>query len=336
MVGGARERQRRLALERDPRPDRVERGAEARLRLLHRVEEDAVGAELADELRDREVVGDRLAPRADVPRVVVDEDAQPARLQVGDELADAGHLAVEVELVAVVDPDHGIGVPEHDPVEAAELALRLGAEALRREAAGLVVEEQLVPEPGERDDVAAARPGVLGRGVGGVVVADPRRRLGAPAGERLAPRGPVGRVVGRDEDLRRVERLEVGVRLERDGGRQVDRPRDERVARLLERDAHAAAGAPATASVRCTSSSSVIPSKPGSELVKRPPQRRRPALLDPVDPDGAPTIEPTAAPFVSVSQPPWTTAEIAPEKSSSKAYSAAATSAVLLIACTQW
>ena len=151
VVADARERQRRLALERDPRPRRVERRPKPRLRLLHRVEEDAVGAELAHELRDRDVVGDRLAPRADVPRVVVDEDAQPARLQLGDELADPGHVAVEVELVAVVDPDHGIRVPEHDPVEAAELALRLGAEALRREAAGVVVVEQLVPEPGERD-----------------------------------------------------------------------------------------------------------------------------------------------------------------------------------------
>ena len=134
---------------------RVERRPKPRLRLLHRVEEDAVDAELADELRDREVVGDRLPARADVPRVVVDEDAQPAGLQLLDELADPRDVPVEVELVAVVDPDHGIRVPEHDPVEAAELALRLGAEALRREAAGVVVEEQLVPEPGERDDVAA-------------------------------------------------------------------------------------------------------------------------------------------------------------------------------------
>ena len=77
MVADACERQRRLAFERDPRRDRVERSPEARLRLLHRVEEDAVGAELADELRDRLVVVDRLAPRADVPRVVVDEDAEP-------------------------------------------------------------------------------------------------------------------------------------------------------------------------------------------------------------------------------------------------------------------
>jgi hypothetical protein len=153
-------------------PDAVERSPQARLRLLHRVEEDAVGPELLDELRERAVVRDRLAPRADVPRVVVDEDALAARLQVGDELPDPGHLAVEVELVALVDPDHRIRVPEHDAVEAAELALGLRAEPLRREAARLVVVQQLVPEPGKRDDVAASRPRVLRGLVGGVVVAD--------------------------------------------------------------------------------------------------------------------------------------------------------------------
>ena len=36
--------------------DAVERRPQAGLRLLHRVEEDAVDAELAHELRDREVV----------------------------------------------------------------------------------------------------------------------------------------------------------------------------------------------------------------------------------------------------------------------------------------
>ena len=219
VVGGARERQRRLALERDPRLDTVERGPQARLRLLHRVEEDAVHAEVGDELRDREIVRDRLPPRADVPGVVVDEDAQAERLELRDELADPGDVAVVVELVAIVDTDHGICVPEHDPVEAAELTLRLRAEALGREAAGLVVEEKLVPEPGERDDVAAPRPRVLGRLVGGVVVADPGCCLCAPPGKSVSPGGPVGRIVRRDEDLGAVERLEVGTGVERDRGR---------------------------------------------------------------------------------------------------------------------
>ena len=154
----------------------VERRPEARLGFLHRVEEDAVGSEVAHELRDRDVVRDRLAARPDVPGVVVDEDAQAARLQLVDQLADPRHVAVEVELVPLVDPDHGVGVPEDDAVEAAELALRLGAEALRREASRLVVVEQLVPQPDQRDREAAARPGELGRAVGAVVVLDPRRR----------------------------------------------------------------------------------------------------------------------------------------------------------------
>ena len=49
VVADARERQRRLALERDARADASTR-AEAGARLLHRVEEDAVDAELAHEL----------------------------------------------------------------------------------------------------------------------------------------------------------------------------------------------------------------------------------------------------------------------------------------------
>src|SRR4029079_10434533 len=96
-------------------------------------------------------------------------------------------------------------------------------------------------------------------------------------------------------DLRPVE-------LSVDRRRQVDRPRDERV------ETHAA-----TASVRSTSSSTVIPLKPGSELAKRPFSG---AVQRSSTGPSAPKIEPTAAPFVSVSQPPWTKPQIADEKSS--------------------
>src|SRR5439155_22746429 len=134
------------------------------------------------------------------------------------------------------------------------------------------------------------------------VVAGPR--LVAPARERVAPGGPLGRVIRRGDDLRAVERAV-------DRRRQVDRPRNERI----ERRGHA------TASVRTTSASSEIPSKPGREVENRPCSG-----ADQRDSIGrsAPKIEPTAAPFVSVSQPPCTAAPIACEKSSN-AYSAAAT-----------
>ena len=50
------------------------------IRLAHRVEEDAVGAELAHEGGDRLGVAHGLAARAGVPRVVVDEHPHAARL----------------------------------------------------------------------------------------------------------------------------------------------------------------------------------------------------------------------------------------------------------------
>ena len=109
-----------------------------RPRLLHRVEEDAVDAELADERRRLpRVVARAPRRRAGVPRVVVEEDPHAARLEVARRArARSGHVAVLVELVALVDPDHRVRVPEHDAVEPAELALVLVEQPLGREALG--------------------------------------------------------------------------------------------------------------------------------------------------------------------------------------------------------
>ena len=76
MIADPRERHGRLALE----SDFAESGGQLRVRLLHRVEEDPVGAELAHDRCDRLAVGYPLAPRAGVPRVVVDEHAHAASL----------------------------------------------------------------------------------------------------------------------------------------------------------------------------------------------------------------------------------------------------------------
>ena len=70
----------------------------------------------------------RGSPRADVPWVVVDEHAHAAPLELGDQLAEPRHVAVEVELVALVEADDRIGVPEHDGVEPTE-SLGIGEQA---------------------------------------------------------------------------------------------------------------------------------------------------------------------------------------------------------------
>ena len=302
VVADPPERERRLALERDAGPGRVDRAPKLRPRLLHRVEEHAVDPEVGHQRGDRLLVGDGLAARADVPRVVVDEDPQAARPEPVDERVQLGHVAVEVELVARVDPDHGIRMPEHDAVEAAELGLAVVDEAVGGEAASLVVVEEVVPEPRQGDGEARLRPGGLGGGVRRGVVGDAGPGLVPPPRERLAPGGPVGRVVRGRDDLRAVERLERLGRVERRG--QVERPRDERIARELGSDRHAWSGAATTASVRRTSSSTPIPSRPGSEVAKRPSSGAVQRASMPAVPTVAPRSEPTAAPFVSVSQPP--------------------------------
>ena len=208
VVVDARQREGRLALEADSRPRGVDGRAEAGQRLLHRVEEHAVRVEPADEIAGRRRVVVRLAPRADVPRVVVDEHADAALVEGGDELADPGHVAVEVELVPLVDPDQRVGVPEDDAVVAAELLDALVEEPVGREASRRVVVERLVPQPRERDREAAARPGELRPLVRRSVVADPLDRVRAPARQRRSPGRPVGGVVGRSEDLRAVELVE--------------------------------------------------------------------------------------------------------------------------------
>src|SRR5262249_46741031 len=128
------------------------------------------------------------------------------------------------------------------------------------------------------------------------VIRGPRACCIAPACKRGPPRRPLVRIVGRGDDLGLVE---IAV----DRRREVDRARDERIERHVR------------ARVRATSSSSVTPSNDGSELANRPcsgsDQR---SSIGP----SAPKIEPTAAPFVSVSQPAWTTPQIADERSSNR------------------
>jgi len=85
VIFHARLRQRRLPLERDARADCVECHAQRRGSLLHRVEEDAIHVEQAHDFGDRVCVVDAFTSRADIPRVVVDEDAHAAGAQRLDE-----------------------------------------------------------------------------------------------------------------------------------------------------------------------------------------------------------------------------------------------------------
>ncbi len=72
------------------------------------------------------------AAGADVPRVVVDEHVQTRLVERPHQVCEAGHV-VEVPLVAVVDADHRVGVPQHDGVEPAEPLAGVGEEPIGRE-----------------------------------------------------------------------------------------------------------------------------------------------------------------------------------------------------------
>ena len=200
----------------------------------------------------------RLASRADVPRVVVDEHADAALVEGGDELADPGHVAVEVELVPLVDPDHRVGVPEDDAVVAAELLDAFVEEPVGREASRRVVVERLVPQPRERDREAPARPRELRLFVGRAVVADPLDRLRAPAGSASRQAGQSAGSSGAAR-IFAPSSSSSGPR-SGDGARQVDGAWRPGVARLLERQRHARDGSATSASVRRASSSTVAPS----------------------------------------------------------------------------
>ena len=139
--------------------------AEAGLIHGHGVQKHAVGADRRDDAGQRLAVAVpvRLAPGADVPRVVVHEHAHAAVVgapyQVAQPRQAARHVAVQVELVAAVDPQARIGLPQQHEVVAAELALAIVQDLLDPIAAGNAVVERGVVHEQERFQAGAAVPG---------------------------------------------------------------------------------------------------------------------------------------------------------------------------------
>ena len=249
-----------FGLQRQARVGREQRVDQRGIGLLERVEEDPVEVEVGDDRGQLRRIR-AAAPGAGVPRVEVAEHPDARGVQGVHEGPQAGHLPVVIPLVAAIHPDHGVGVPQHHPVEAAEPCACVGEQPLGGERPGLEVVEQLVPQPHLRHHVAAGRPlpraGVARRVVG---VAAPS--LLAPALQGGAPGVPLRRVVRRDEDLGLIQAGQVGVRGERDGRRRVDRAGDEGIQRACGRlrcDGHdsffgaVSAGATGQGRAACTS-----------------------------------------------------------------------------------
>ena len=225
MLAEPGQRQGGFALQPDARPGGLQGCDQVRIRFPQRVQEDPVRAEFGDHRHQFGRV--RVAPPGPgVPGVVVHEHRHPGVLQRPDQLRQPRHVAVEVPLVAIVDTDHGIGVPQQDAVEPAEPPIRVREQPLGGEARAGEVVEQLVPQPDLGNRKAGLRPPPLRllvrRCPDRIPVSDP----GPPLVEHGPPPRPIGRILGRRDDLRGVHRRPVR-RVEVDHDRPVVGPRHQ-------------------------------------------------------------------------------------------------------------
>jgi len=120
MIVDVLERQRPFSLQNHPGPRPVEPAAEFAGPLVHRVEKDAVGLDSGDQFGQHLQIVLWLPARPGVPRVVVNEDFHVAAVASAAEVAQAvqaaRHVAVEIELVAIVHANPRIGVPQDEAV----------------------------------------------------------------------------------------------------------------------------------------------------------------------------------------------------------------------------
>jgi hypothetical protein len=128
---------------------------------VHGIQEDAVDSEPVHQGLEHILVRSLFPASAAVPGVVVDEHAYSAPVAVGDELTQppqaAGHVPVEIHLIAFVHPDPRIRVPQDQDVVATELFEAVIEEPVEGVAPGprvvdpAVVEESEVAGEGVRD-----------------------------------------------------------------------------------------------------------------------------------------------------------------------------------------
>ena len=205
MIVQALQRHGAFAFQDHPGTGRVQPGAELGRAFGHGVEEDAVHLQVTHQLDQRLQVGLAFAPRAGVPGIVVNIDPGAAFLDRGDGASQAGqsarHVAIEIELIAVVHADARVGVPEHEAVVAAELAEAVVQELMDPVGAAARIVEGLVAHHDEAAGERGCRPGKLRPAVERVVVLKPAAGLLAPPGQLLAEGRPLLRVAGRRDDV---------------------------------------------------------------------------------------------------------------------------------------
>jgi len=205
MIVDVLQRQSPFALQNHTGPRRVKPGPKFTSASVHRVKEDAVGLDGGDQFGERLYIVRSLPARAGVPRVVVNENFHVEPVASAAELAQAvqpaRHVAVEIELVAIVHANPRVGMPQHKAVVATELAPAVVEERIRRVGARERIVERLVAHHQKTAGKRRGRPGELRLPVEHISVVQPPLRLLAPALQLLPECGPVCRIGGRGDDI---------------------------------------------------------------------------------------------------------------------------------------
>ena len=157
---------------------------------------DAVGADLLHQPRDRVPVRLALRAGAVVPGHGRQEHLHPAPVEILDRAFQSGQPARKirghVELVAIVDADVRIDIPEQDAVQPAEALLQIVQVAIHGVATGHRIIEIAVLHHHLRMHEVALRPLQFRAAVVGVVVADAGQVLAAPVAQLGDPVGRGG------------------------------------------------------------------------------------------------------------------------------------------------
>ncbi len=160
----------------------------------------AIGADFGHQLRGGGPVGHAGVARAGVPRHGRKEHAHAAAVEVFHHLAQrrhaARHVASEVPLAAVVDPDIGIDGPEEHAIDAAITLVEIVQEAIDRVDAALGIVKIAVLHHGLGRDEIFLRPEEFRATVFGVIVSHADQALVAPLLEVGQPGGKFRIAIG--------------------------------------------------------------------------------------------------------------------------------------------
>ena len=179
---------------------------------FERVEIDPISANLFEQVDDGDAGIGGLVPRAGVPSEDREENFDVMTVKIGDEFLKprnaAGKIAQEVELIAIVDADVGINVPEKDNVDGADTFFSFTEKFVDGVLVGPGIVERTVPHEKLHLGKGFAYPCEFRPRVFGAIISQTLKTVGTPGLQIGAPR-IVCRGIGWSgkEDFRRRRRI---------------------------------------------------------------------------------------------------------------------------------